>query len=1249
MFSTIALVSRYFSRRDQERQLERLRVLFASLTEQEEFLDALLEDALVVMNSVEDDDGDDWGMTYGEATGNRSPFEQAPEEIGESPSAGNEAHPETRASPSPNCLFVQIGDDDRDGPNVTSEPSRVDALFEIYVSNNDEAPVLEHPPQHLTIIASPTPTENTPNSSYSSIPSHSKIQRQTSFQSRQHHQHHFQNQQQQHPHQQHSHSRVNHFLGKSETGSELSKSVLDMGRSLRSNTSVKWRPEWRRGSSKAAKLLSQKRAEGEESAADLHLHSIDNDGAIAACVDAAFVTSSVFSCMVALTLQHPNAAFDKLSIPPTPVIVWFAFQGLLSLVWMALRFFTRIRREWDVVDELPTIRQEYLATWFKFDLFICVPFEIFFVGWISTSVFYLMTLRHFFRYVRIFSLGKSTNPLLPSRAWLQFLTFVCTLFLVVHCVANIFWSLERRYQKQLTYTKSLYWAAITMTGVGYGDLTAKSDTGKSFSIVAMMLGVLLLSSFMTGATYFLTYTDGFTQALDDRRKMLWAMIEHLEVPDHVKIDVLRNFHLVQSNFAEHVFGEHLRMLPSFMEEKLRSHFNAGLLGTMPMFKNVSSEALIQLSSRMSKHTVGPSDVLFEAGTNTSELVFVVSGVVQLVRVTETGEVIIVDEIKQGGVIGPLTGDRAGLVARATAKVDFVKVQSKDLVEIVQDVPELASTFVKSSVSLDELTRDLQSVEDAQAVLVTMDWQSPTVGAEDDSAFDCGRPKPAGAVARAGRRAGAVEDLGGSVVCVIPQIVESIVVPSFTFAQVREALFQEQRQQSEEAEQGQAASAAVVIDDSPPGPVKRQPSQEEPVLSPRTAALELLFYDWFILLEDWFDGEDVMYVLRAVSEQQGDERKDVSGRSLAFSTIEGFAVSDHPLIAADIASFGAPRSSGDFLDYFTALTRTFSDEDVIALCHACSQVIFPLVSTQASLCVKKAVVQTYRELRFFVNGDALLESIRSCIFSARSINQVEVDRGIFEHMLLLKTAAFRLNDFVALVHQLCGPSYDRVLCFARYLLVSNRISLDCATLTVLHEQQLWHRSQSELNSTLAHAFDGVQYGAFLAFVGSTSDDVLQQLKYCIVSLVAPAEVADLTLEEGSEAASHFFTKSGGVASDESRFSEFLVNLAMFRGSGLGITYRHLLILSKLLLSSQLNPSVVLPRSRVAHALARWSLLAVQRVCHARHWAFPLVLVPWDAAQKIIEEGVCAVDIAQQSFVTLLARPRELSSTPEPPEM
>lgn len=311
--------------------------------------------------------------------------------------------------------------------------------------------------------------------------------------------------------------------------------------------------------------------------------SIDNDGPFASLTDVIFVASSVFTCILVISMWHPLNKYDFDESPPFNIIVWFAFLAVSSLVWIALRFFMRVRRDWDIIDEIPLIQRFYVRSWFPFDLFICLPLELCFVSW-ANQLFYLFTLRHFLRYLRMFELGNSTNPLLPSRSWFRFTHFLATMALVAHMVGCIFWSLQYSKNSNLTYIESLYWAVATMTTVGYGDIVPTQDTGRVFSIFSSLLGVMVIATLTAASSHFATSTDTLTEELNTKKMTMYAMLKHYNVPWSVQREVIQIFPSALTTYTEQKFKEHLELLPKFMQTKLMGFFQRRCAPRPPHFQ-----------------------------------------------------------------------------------------------------------------------------------------------------------------------------------------------------------------------------------------------------------------------------------------------------------------------------------------------------------------------------------------------------------------------------------------------------------------------------------------------------------------------------------------------------------------------------------------------------------------------------------------------------------------------------------------
>jgi ABC-type amino acid transport substrate-binding protein len=95
---------------------------------------------------------------------------------------------------------------------------------------------------------------------------------------------------------------------------------------------------------------------------------------------------------------------------------------------------------------------------------------------------------------------------------LAFLEIILLLALVIFVFGFFLWLIERRHNKfqfrpgLLGLFDGLWWSAVTMTTVGYGDKAPKSNVGKAIAIIWMFTAVIIISSFTAGIASTLTIT-----------------------------------------------------------------------------------------------------------------------------------------------------------------------------------------------------------------------------------------------------------------------------------------------------------------------------------------------------------------------------------------------------------------------------------------------------------------------------------------------------------------------------------------------------------------------------------------------------------------------------------------------------------------------------------------------------------------------------------------------------------------------
>ena len=135
--------------------------------------------------------------------------------------------------------------------------------------------------------------------------------------------------------------------------------------------------------------------------------------------------------------------------------------------------------------------------------------------------------------VAIPPLNRSTLSLFVSNIFsLAFLKIILLLIFIIFVFGFFLWLVERDHNKfqfrpgVLGLFDGLWWSAVTMTTVGYGDKAPKTNLGKAIAIIWMFTAVIIISSFTAGIASTLTISGLQTEieTAEDIR-----LVEHVSV------------------------------------------------------------------------------------------------------------------------------------------------------------------------------------------------------------------------------------------------------------------------------------------------------------------------------------------------------------------------------------------------------------------------------------------------------------------------------------------------------------------------------------------------------------------------------------------------------------------------------------------------------------------------------------------------------------------------------------------------
>ncbi|GMI92012.1 STELAR K+ outward rectifier [Hibiscus trionum] len=183
------------------------------------------------------------------------------------------------------------------------------------------------------------------------------------------------------------------------------------------------------------------------------------------------------------------------------------------------------------------------------------------------------------------------------------------------------------------YTTSLYFAIVTMTTVGYGDIHAVNLREMIFVMIYvsfdMVLGAYLIGN-MTALIVKGSKTEKFRDKMADVIKYMNRNRLDKDIRNQIKGHLLLQY---ESRYTE---ASVLQDIPISIRAKIFQSLYMPYIENVPLFKDCSSEFINQIVIRLHEEFFLPGEVIMEQGNVVDQLYFVCLGVLEEIVIGEDG-------------------------------------------------------------------------------------------------------------------------------------------------------------------------------------------------------------------------------------------------------------------------------------------------------------------------------------------------------------------------------------------------------------------------------------------------------------------------------------------------------------------------------------------------------------------------------------------------------------------------------------
>uniref|UniRef100_A0AC35TRU5 Cyclic nucleotide-binding domain-containing protein n=1 Tax=Rhabditophanes sp. KR3021 TaxID=114890 RepID=A0AC35TRU5_9BILA len=260
------------------------------------------------------------------------------------------------------------------------------------------------------------------------------------------------------------------------------------------------------------------------------------------------------------------------------------------------------------------------------------------------------------------------------------------------------------------YITSLYFTLSTITSIGFGNVSATTDSEKIFTIITMLLGSLMYASIFGNVSAIIQRLYSGTAKYHTEMSRLREFIRFHQIPSPLRQRLEEYFQHAWSYTNGIDMNLVLKGFPDCLQADICLHLNRSLLTNCAAFAGCSAGCLRALSMRMRTTHAPPGDTLVHRGDILTGLNFIARGSVEIVK-----DDMVMGILGKDDTFGenPLIYDDVGKAScsvRALTYCDLHRILRDDLLDCVEMYPEMGESFCKNLILTYNLRDEAQSTK-----------------------------------------------------------------------------------------------------------------------------------------------------------------------------------------------------------------------------------------------------------------------------------------------------------------------------------------------------------------------------------------------------------------------------------------------------------------------------------------------------------------------------------------------------------